>query len=439
MNWPLSLLVAVLTGIVGLFAAGFLANLNVGWYRISSFEGGSGYYVVFIGLLGGVVGCIVGLIAARIVAGWPGAGFLLGLGVATGTMLALVLVIGVFCRLAADVPPTIDGKDLELAVEVRAPRGFTPDFPREPGYSPFLYLNSTSGAMKAAVEIKDEHATQVEGRLVYVLTLSLNTSASTKTIRAYFNKTNDAFFVLPLRAHPKSEDMQWSRWIASAQPMGQPTVGDDATFSLRYRVVIPQPATPAQAEAESEPDEVDAEQAAFAAMPPNAPLAAWLPYTNYGTPEVRVRAALHAIQAMPNLARDLEPIVTGADHECAAIGLRMISQLETVAPDLNEVVSAAGRTLIGLIREFNAQSVEQDPSMQLAADISVRFSAWMQAVRTMRDRAGGDFTGELGEILTLSRVREDSHCMQMDVRRVASYYMKEWAALEPLPGDPKPR
>lgn len=71
--------------------------------------------------------------------------------------------------------------------------------------------------------------------------------------------------------------------------------------------------------------------------------------------------------------------------------------------------------------------------------MSVRFSAWMEAVRALREKAGGDFTPELRPILELSRVRPDSHAMRGDVCRVASYYMKQWANLEPLPGDPPPR
>jgi hypothetical protein len=39
----------------------------------------------------------------------------------------------------------------------------------------------------------------------------------------------------------------------------------------------------------------------------------------------------------------------------------------------------------------------------------------------------------------LSRVREDSYVMRVDVRRVASYYMQQWAGLAPLAGDPPPR
>jgi len=29
--------------------------------------------------------------------------------------------------------------------------------------------------------------------------------------------------------------------------------------------------------------------------------------------------------------------------------------------------------------------------------------------------------------------------MQQDIRRVSSFYLKEWAGVEPLPGDPPPK
>ena len=60
------------------------------------------------------------------------------------------------------------------------------------------------------------------------------------------------------------------------------------------------------------------------------------------------------------------------------------------------------------------------------------------AMPPLREKAGGDFTPELRTILELSRIREDSHLMQEDVRRVSSYYMQQWAGVAPLPGNPKP-
>ena len=64
MSWPLTLLIALLAGIV---ATGCMVLVTCGWvdwYRISSREGASGYFVIYISLLGGFVGALVGAIVA---------------------------------------------------------------------------------------------------------------------------------------------------------------------------------------------------------------------------------------------------------------------------------------------------------------------------------------------------------------------------------------
>ena len=60
------------------------------------------------------------------------------------------------------------------------------------------------------------------------------------------------------------------------------------------------------------------------------------------------------------------------------------------------------------------------------------------AVRALQGRDEVDLTPELGAILELARVRQDSYVMRQDVVRVASYYMQQWAGVVPLPTDPKP-
>jgi hypothetical protein len=80
LSWILSIVVAMLTGIAALFVAGLIASLCVDWYRISSFEGGSGYFVVFTALGGAVAGLFVGLVVARLIANSTHAGFLNALG-----------------------------------------------------------------------------------------------------------------------------------------------------------------------------------------------------------------------------------------------------------------------------------------------------------------------------------------------------------------------
>src|SRR3954471_7286775 len=99
MSWWLSVFVGVLGAVVGLLASGFVANLAVGWYRISSFEAGSAAFVVGFAVLGLVVGFIVGLITSRVVAAGADPGFFKSLGASQAVLLGLVGVVGGSARL----------------------------------------------------------------------------------------------------------------------------------------------------------------------------------------------------------------------------------------------------------------------------------------------------------------------------------------------------
>ena len=101
MSWLLSIFVGLLNAVTASLEAGFVADLCVGWYRISSFEGASGYFVVFMGLLGGIVGLVVGIVCSRLV----GPGFFRGLGWSFGSTAGLALLVGGISRLGADLSP----------------------------------------------------------------------------------------------------------------------------------------------------------------------------------------------------------------------------------------------------------------------------------------------------------------------------------------------
>ncbi len=93
MSWFLSLLLGLLFSLVSAFVTGLIAGLFVvDWYRISSFEGRSGYFVVFIGLLGSVLGFFTGVVCARIVAASADPTFLSAIWLATRAL-------GVTCAL----------------------------------------------------------------------------------------------------------------------------------------------------------------------------------------------------------------------------------------------------------------------------------------------------------------------------------------------------
>lgn len=438
MNWLLSIVIAVLTGALGIFCGALLGSFNVRWYRISGFEGNSGYYCAALALLGAVVGLVGGLIVARVVASGANPSFLKGLGCSTGGLVGLTLVITAICWLAADLRPTIGGKSLELAIEVRAPRRFNLEFPRG-DYGPMAYLENSTGKTMSVAEFDFTAAKKVDGRWIIPAVLSLNTSSSGKRVRAFFNKEFDAFVSLRLRGNPRKADLEWSEWQESAWNSNQPRPSADEAFFVRSKVQVVEPPPPGPSQEEIAAKEAAEDQAAFDAIPADAPITTWLPFTEYGAREDRLKIAIHNIQARERFVEELGALINGDDHETAAKALCMIRHLEVFPAELNPQVAAAGRKISEVIRAFNGTSVEQDPSMMGAANASIRFHSWMEAVRTLREKAHGDFMPELQEILTLSRVREDSHCMQADIRRVASYYLKEWAGVAPLAGDPPPR
>jgi hypothetical protein len=353
-------------------------------------------------------------------------------------MTALLAVVCLFCRLAADLSPEIDGKALEVAIEVQCPEGF--QIPEKlDDYGAFAGVYVPNGRNQPTGKLGLEEAKSIDGRLMVTAVVPLGTSSRQKFMRVYFTKAADLLFSLPLRSRPNRNDFAWSKWVESGWEVGQPEPAPGQKFRMRFRVQAIEPPPPGPTHEEIVAKEAAEEQATFDAIPKDAPIATWLPYTRYGAREDRLRIAVERIVARPDYVAELGELMVSPEQEVASDALRLVLHVPQPPAELVSVVADAGRQIVALIRKGNEITPAQDESYLWAADVSVRFSAWMEAVRTLREKSGGDFTPILGEILVLSRVREDSHCMAVDVRRVASYYMQQWAGLQPLAGDPKPR
>ena len=121
MSWIASFLVALLTAAVGLVLAGFIASHAVSWYRISSFEGGAGYFVVGMALLGFVIALAIGLVASRIVAASAHPGAWRAIAWSQLVVIGTAAIIAGIARFSADVAPKLNGEELLLMVELRWP------------------------------------------------------------------------------------------------------------------------------------------------------------------------------------------------------------------------------------------------------------------------------------------------------------------------------
>ncbi|MFO0857772.1 MAG: hypothetical protein U0640_10495 [Phycisphaerales bacterium] len=438
MPWLISIIASLISGIAGLLLGGLISNFCVSWYSISSREGASGFFVIFWALAGGVGGVVIGLIAARVMAGQIGAGFGRELAAALVAVILIAAITLGLCRFLADVPPTLDGRPLMLEVEFRLPASSdTSKPPMTEGEWKFK-LASIDGNMQwseRAGQLFPDRARQENNRWILPGEVSLFTERSKRALSLKHNETDMGGFMLSMPAHPGRDFEQWSEWLPRQQSDGSAWPSDKTSY--RYRIQkVPEPPPPPTAE-EFEAANIAAKEAEFAAIPDDSPLEALLKYTEYEQPQTK--RALEKIAARPTIVAELRDLAHHQDAEKAHGALRCIAQLSDPPKELNSVVEAAAAKIVESITKFNNTSAEADPSFEGAVDPATRFYGWIDAARSLREKAQGDFVPELKSILELSRVRPESHCMRQDICRVASYYLKQWAGIEPLPTDPKPK
>ncbi len=238
MTWLVSILVALISGLVGLFLAGFIANACVSWYHIPSREGESGYFVIFIALGGGIAGLILGFVAARMTA-WnyePGFGKeLLG---ALSSVLLTAGVSALMCRVLADVPPKIDGCELQFEVEFRFPDTLGPESPpTAEGDWQFTFASLSGRTRRKYCEgtIQTTSARHENGHWIVPTQAKLFTERGSRSVTLSLRDATEVMgFMLPLPARPGTEFEQWSDWLPRQQASGQLWPADK--MSCRFRV-----------------------------------------------------------------------------------------------------------------------------------------------------------------------------------------------------------
>jgi hypothetical protein len=235
MSWLASLLVALVTAAAGLVLGGYVASLAVGWYRVSSFEGGSGYFVVAFALLGFIVGVLVGLVMSRVGADALHFGFWKTLLASQAVVATMTLIVGGIARLAADVPPTLDGQRLLLAVEIRWPASVqtspaTDTTPRR------LRLYSVSGRTARNSRVGAlwlEDARRENGRWVVPGAVAVYTSRGDRMLAFEPMPDGAKGFIVPLPGHPRRAQLAWSDWLPRSSDGAPPPDG----FAMRFKVL----------------------------------------------------------------------------------------------------------------------------------------------------------------------------------------------------------
>lgn len=122
MSWLTTALVGILGSLVGGGGMFGIALLCVKWYRISSFEGGSGYFVVGLTLLGALGGLIVSMIAGRIAYHTIGLHWSSQFAASFLTESIVLLLILLAAYWGVDRIPEHQGQPIDVVWEIRLPR-----------------------------------------------------------------------------------------------------------------------------------------------------------------------------------------------------------------------------------------------------------------------------------------------------------------------------
>jgi hypothetical protein len=431
--------VGVISAVAGLLLVGWLADQSVDWYSISSFEGGSGYFVVFLALGGGIAGFFIGVIGAW----WAttrGATFVRSLGLVLAVDVGLVAIATLLAWGLADHPPTIDGRPLVVELELMTPEGPAPVDAE--GFRSSLAVMTMDGDTGGYGSLEKDAARAEGARWIISASVPLGTSVPQKQTWVSWAEGEALYFPLPLPSRPTEDDFVWSDWRGPSNLYRDGTwIEGDALpdFRIRTRVQFEPPPEPPPTDAEVAAERDSAEAAALAAVPADAPLATWLPFTRVEVSEARRADVLTRIAARPNFAADLRALALGEDAELAAEALRLVSALPASSAAWRDAVRAAGQDLVARTERGILVTEADDPSYEWAAALSIRFGGWLHVSRLLREQHGDDHSAELRAILHLARRRPDSYVMQQDIVRVASFYLRQWTGEAPLPTDPPPR
>jgi hypothetical protein len=235
MSWLWTILIAIVSAALGAVGTGFVCNCIAVWHRMSSREGASGYFVVFMGLLGLIVGLIFGAVMSRVLGGESSAGQVRAGGITLGIIIVVQLIGLGIAYVTADWPPTINGQRLAIEYELRLPERFSTEHIPEKGT--YIYLTSY-GSTESYDTIDYAKARIVDGRWILPGRTRLISSRGERALLVHVADEMGQLIPFPLAGKPAGLNDQLSDWYpATVKDDGsKPAAGDEVV--MRYRVVI---------------------------------------------------------------------------------------------------------------------------------------------------------------------------------------------------------
>jgi hypothetical protein len=238
MTYVFALLAAIVGGAIGAALGISIAGIAAPMLGISSFEGASGYFAVFIGgPIGGLLGLVLGAVLVLRKRGHTGFGAISGrLGVVLAGVVAVAAAAVGFLYLSQDIVNP-NGSPPQLAFEIRLPAGAVPPS----GDERPIQLETSKNRMPALMQ--REAMRDDGGRRILVGAVEMYYRTSSRLLTMTMPDKTDVLFDIKLPGVPKHAP-QFSDWQRAAY-IGEPgktqtrraTTADN--YEIRYRATWP--------------------------------------------------------------------------------------------------------------------------------------------------------------------------------------------------------
>lgn len=396
MPWLASILLGLAIGAFGLVFGGYMANRAVPWLRISSFEGGSGYFVVAMALLGGLGGTLIGITTCRL-AGSPGAaGAARGFGTAIGIVAAIITTLGTLAWAMREQEPLVDGQPINVAVELRLPMGQPrPEAPE--GTLNYAALHSGYRTPKSRVApFRFDEARLEGGHWIVPATVPIHVSEGRRVLSALLPDGETQYFDTPIPARPAALDADWSPWLPSY--FGNRALPPEAiAFAIRYRIVQ-RPAEPPPLQHVPPPEPPSVPRPAD-----DAPTEEWLGVIALAGPYELRRDAAVALTGRPDLAPLLIARISDADPIVARDAMYLVGEMRPPPAEAGDAVRARAADVVRLAVAIDPTA--EDSRELLYERVHVLATGVLAAAHGLR-RAGVDIRPSLRAMADATRERE---------------------------------
>jgi hypothetical protein len=341
--------VVLITTALGGVAAVVVANLLIVWLQISNFEGGAGYFTLFVTLVGIVGGFITGLIAALAVRSdfWKAQSY------AAGAILVLAILGAVLPVVFDDKGPKLDGENLALQVELKNPPGWKPDRSRAGQvHGNFCWLQQYAADApneQNRIRTGGMRLGERDGSWVASGSFDLEETRSHRYVRIFLGKTTDVSIDVPLPRHPSAKFKAWSDWATSGF-YAQKDTPVPPGFTWRYRV---QTVAEDRREHPEPQARLDEYRKRLEGLRREDPLAKWLPLFEGPDGEPQQPSNSEATQSLlREKSGELPALLRSTDANVRRAAIFAAAYYYPKIPDsLIEPVAAAGEHTVDLIRE----------------------------------------------------------------------------------------